>query len=424
MLTSAWTKLNFHAQQDRLWRTKARFCAVAAGRGSGKTEVARRRTIRMLPVIKPWANPLYFYALPTLNQARRVAWEPLLALIPSEWIKEINKSEMKITTVFGSTLYVLGMDKPARAEGVQWDGGVLDESCDQRPGVFDRTLLPALSHRRGWCWRIGVPKRYGIGAQDFKAFFQKGLDGVDGIESYTWSSEEILPTELIKFAMENLDIRDYREQYQASWESVSGCIFYAFSEEHNVDPEIAYDPDMPIIVGSDFNVDPMAWVLAQIQGDEINVFDELFLRNTNTAETLTYLANKFPKHDSGWEFYGDASSRARKTSAAMSDYLQIRGDKRFKGARIFYPKTNPAIVDRFAACNAVLCNALNRRRLRVHPRCTNLINDLKYRAWKSGVREPDDYGDLGHITDGLGYIIHRRFPLMVQSNKSSAQVSA
>lgn len=408
MLTKAWTQLRYHELQCKLWRTTARFVAVAAGRGSGKTELARRRVIRFLPIRKPWADPLYFYALPTVAQAKRVAWRPLKQLVPSQWISKINESDMMIETVFGSTLYVLGMDKPQRAEGLQWDGGVIDESSDQKPGVFDLTFLPTFSWRNAWCWRIGVPKRYGAGAKDFKAFFEGGAQ-----ESFTWPSADILTPDALVYARAHLDPRDFNEQYRATWESVSGQIFYAFDEELNVTDAAVYDPSKPICVGSDFNVDPMAWTLGHLHDDGARVFDELFIRNTNTQRTLDHLYERYGKHKGGWEFYGDATGKARKTSAATSDYAQIRNDERFENKRVYYPRSNPPIVDRFAACNAVFSDAAKRRRFHVHPRCINLIRDISDRAYKEGLREPDDYGDLGHITDALGYWIYRRFPVRI-----------
>lgn len=407
MLTEAWTQLRYHEVQSKLWRSTERFIAVAAGRGSGKTELARRRVIRFLPVRKPWIDPIYFYALPTVAQAKRVAWRPLKRLIPPNWIRKINESDMMIETVFGSTLYVLGMDKPQRAEGLQWDGGVIDESCDQKPGVFNRTFLPTFSWRDAWCWRIGVPKRYGVGAVDFKEFFDNGAQ-----RSFTWPSEGVLTAEAIAFARESLDERDFNEQYRASWEDVSGQVFHAFDDVLNVSDQVSYDKDRSVCVGSDFNVDPMAWTIGHSCDDgRVVIFDELFIHNTNTQRALDVLHQKYSQHEGGWEFYGDATGRARKTSAATSDYVQIKNDERFKRKAVFYPGKNPSIVDRFAACNAMFCNAAGKRRVIIHPRCTNLIRDLKSRTYREGTREPDDYGDLGHITDGLGYWLHRRYPV-------------
>ena len=426
MLTPAWTALKPHSLQSQAWRSKARFICLVAGRGSGKTELSRRRIVRMLPIKKPWPNPIYFYALPTYKQAKRVAWRPILNLIPPEWVKgRVNESELRVDTVFGSSLYIVGMDKPQRIEGDQWDGGIIDESCDQKPGGFTRSVVPALSHRNGWCWRIGVPKRVGVGATEFKDFWKKGLTRTDpDIESFTWPSSDILSDEQLRFARANLDERDYNEQYNATWETLGGRVFYAFSgadagEDSTNVRNVEYDREKPIIVGSDFNVDPMAWIIAQEHIEngikQLHVFDEIWIRNTNTRETLDRLSARYGSHESGFDFFGDATGRARNTRASESDYVQIKNDKRFRNARIWYPKGNPSRHNRFAACNAMFRNADGNRRCFISPKCVNLIRDLEYRAYKENSSEPDDSGDIGHITDALGYVIHKMFPLVYRT---------
>lgn len=415
MIPTTWTPLRPHPLQDRAWKSHAQFLALDCGRGSGKTELARRKVVQALLAPKPWRRPAYFYALPTYDQARRVAWNPIKALVPPEWISKINETTMLIETKLGSALYVVGMDKPQRIEGDQWDGCILDESSDQKPGSFARSVVPSLAHRSGWCWRIGVPKRTGCGAGEFRQFCTGTNSDLGPIaqERYTWPSADILSPEQLSWAMENLDPKDFREQYEASWETVGGLVFYAFSETQNVSDEPVYDPDKQLIVGSDFNVDPMAWVVCQQLKSDLclEVIGEIWLRNTNTREALDSLSKRFPEHRGGWMFFGDATGAARKTSAATSDYLQIRNDRRFEGARVYYPRQNPKVADRFAACNALFLNAAGERRLVVHSRCRNLIRDLTTRAYVEGTSEPDDYGDVGHVTDALGYVVHKMFPL-------------
>jgi hypothetical protein len=404
-LTKAWTPLRYHPVQARLWRTRARFVGVAAGRGSGKTELARRRVVRYLCVRKPWPDPLYFYALPTRDQAKRVAWNALKDLVPKHWISGISETELTVTTVFGSKLFLLGLDKPERAEGVQWDGGVIDESSDQRPGVFDRNLLPALSHRDPWCWRIGVPKRSGPGAIEFREFCEDAAE-----EFYTWPSADILTADQIAYARKTLDAKDYSEQFEANWEDAGGRIFYAFSAA-NISDRACYRPDLPLTVGCDFNVDPMCWELGHKFPDHLETFDTLFIRDCNTPAALDELHRRYGQHMAGWQFFLDASAKARKTSASASDLLHIRNDERFKDRRVYATAANPPVADRFASCNALFKNAAGEVRYYVHPRCKPLIKDLESRQYSQGTRLPDDYGDLGHMSDALGYRVHSLFPL-------------
>jgi hypothetical protein len=385
---------------------------AACGRGSGKTELSRRYIVRWLPVRRPWPS-MYFYGLPTYGQAKRVAWAPIRRLVPDSWIKKERESELYLETVFGSKLWIVGLDKPQRIEGDQWDGCVIDESCDIRPGTFARSVLPALSHKDGWCRRIGVPKRFGVGAPEFKA----ACDACDGVKSmyFNWPSSDILTDEQLSYAREELDERDYNEQYGASWETVAGLVFHAFDGKLNV-RECAYDPTRVLIVGMDFNVDPMCWTICQRYGErELRVIDELFVRNTNTQACMELLYRRYSGHTAGIEFYGDASGKARKSSATESDYLIVRNFDKFADRRgVYFPPSNPAIKDRFAACNAMLKNAKGERCLFVDPRCKRLIADFENRGYQEGSNEPNDFGDLGHMSDAIGYVVYMLFRLRVQ----------
>ena len=292
ILPKAWTKLNPHRTQYALWTCQKRFPVVAAGRGSGKTELA----LRKLALCSRVNDSRYFYAGPTIQQAKSVAWDRLNELIPPQWVPKDgrNRSELTIKTHFGSEIRVVGMDKPQRIEGVQYNGGVVDEGADIKPGAFNKSILPALSHHRGWCWRIGVPKRTGVGVIEYKEAFDKGL--AEG-RSFTWPSEDILPADIIEEARNEVDEITFNEQFRATWETASGGIYHAFDEAFNIET-CNYDPRKPIWVGSDFNVDPMSWCLSHDYRGTLRVFDEIRLRDANTPSTLDHLYKRYGSHRS------------------------------------------------------------------------------------------------------------------------------
>lgn len=427
--------MKYHPVQWSLWTTEARFVAVYAGRRSGKTELAKRRLVRYLPVPKPWKDPRYFFGGPTHDQAKHIAWQDLLDLIPDHWVRggkhgrDVSYSDLTVKCTFSNpdrqaTLHVIGLDKPSRAEGVAWDGGVLDESSDLKPGVFGRSIRPALSDRNGWCWRIGVPKRAGPGAPEFRTFCRDCEDGSyrDGA-CFTWPSSDILPKEEVEHARETLDPKDFNEQYNARWETAGGQIFHAFDEEYNVRP-CMYDQYRPLVVGSDFNVDPMAWVIGHRYANRLEWFKELWMRDANTQATLDRLYDLYSDHEGGFEFYGDAAGQARKTSASFTDYALISNDARFQklGRTVHYPPKNPAIKDRFGACNAMFCNMAKERRMFIDPSCKHLIQDLETRSYKPGTMEPADKGDVGHITDAMGYAVYKLFPVRLDIGAGESAV--
>lgn len=420
-LPARWAPLRPHPEQARLWRSTERNVIVCAGRGSGKTELARRRIVRALREQKPWPDPRYFYGMPTYNQCRRVAREHILSLIPRAWLTQLpGTSQMEFKTVFGSWLFLVGLDNPARVEGDQYDGGVLDECSDQRPNVYNLTLRPALTHREGWLWRIGVPKRRGPGAAEFRRAFEKAGDA-----AFHWPSWDILSAEEIAKLREEFDDKDFNEQIGGAWEDAGGAAYYSFSKVENVSDEAVYDPREPIYVGMDFNVNPMAWVIGHKvripastskgqAGWELRIFDELWIRNTNTQRSLDELWRRYSTHSAGWVFTGDASSNNRHTAASQTDYAQLSHDRRF-AARIRWEKKNPSVRDRVAAVNTVCKNKAGERRLIINPKCVHLIEDMTSRSL-------DDYGnpvpatpaqafDSGHATDALGYLVWQYFPL-------------
>jgi hypothetical protein len=422
MLTAAWTQFRPHPRQIALWLCKKRFVAVPAGRGSGKTQLAKRRLVRHLSpkMRKPWPDARYFFGGPTHDQAKRLAWQDFKNMIPRDWVdwdQDVRESDLKITTRWGTELHVVALDKPQRMEGVQWDGCVLDESCDLKPGVFTRSILPMLTHRKGWCWRIGVPKRQGPSAREFRQFYEQAISGEEPqAAGFTWPSGDIVLPEEVDYARRTMDPKDFMEQFMARFETAGGSVFYAFDEKENVRP-CKYHRDRPLAVASDFNVDPMCWVLGHCYENRVEWIDEIWLRNTNTQYTLDRLATMYSEHRGGWEFYGDAAGRARTTSASQSDWRQIYNDGRFDSPtrkKLCYPKANPPIDDRLAACNAMFCNAAGERRMFIDPKCKKLIMDIEDRGYKTGTRDLADTGDVGHITDAMGYAVHRRFPIRIR----------
>jgi len=368
----------------------------------------------------------YFFGAPTRHQAKRLAWRDFLELVP-DWIPggkygpNVSYGELRIRCVFPGShtaeLCVLGLDNAAAVvEGDGWDGCVIDESSDIWPSTFSLSVRPALADRGGWAWLIGIPKRQGVGARDYRAFCERCLAGEypDGA-CFSWPSSEILSAEELAHARATLDPKDFREQFEACWETAGGGIYHAFSREEgcgNIQPCERRD-NMPICVGSDFNVDPMCWVLCHRIGDDLEVFDELVLHDSNTPQVLNELWRRWGHHQGGWQFYGDPSSRARKTSATQSDYAHIWNDQRFQKARrtLHYPSGPPAVEDRYSAVNARLCNADETRRLFIDPRCTTLIEDLETCSYREGTREPAFDKDHFHASDALGYVISRIWPL-------------
>lgn len=424
-----WPQLNYHPIQHALWFCPKRFVYVPCGRQSGKTELAMRRIVRYLPIKRDWPDPRFFYGGPTYQWLKRTVWRRLLNLIPQHWIADVHSStgDMSIQTIFGSELFLLGLDRPERAEGLILDGGVIDENSHIKPKTFDLSILPTLTWREGWTWFIGVPRRFGIGVVEYKDRYDKAVAGeLPDSAGFTWRSEGIIPASKIEYMQATMDELDYAEQYEASWLSPGGGVFHAFDRDYNVrkNDDIKYDPTKVVLVGSDYNTNPMCWVFCHLNGNTLEVFDELFLRHTNTPAALKWFLQRFKDHKGHFQLYGDASAKAAHTSATQSDLAHLMNNEQLKAMirTPHYLSGNPPIADRFAATNARLCSGDGTNRVFIAERCTHLISDLEIRTYKPGTRKPDDHDDIGHPSDALGYICYHKWPLQLQQPSGSSKV--
>lgn len=424
MLTPAWFPLDPHARQSALYRSPKRFRIVPAGRRSGKTELLRRFLVRMLSVNRGHNDVhMLAYLAPTRPQAKRFHWQKLKALVPTDWLAgRPLESDLVIRVAINyasglhrAELHLIGMDKPQRFEGSPWDIVGKDESSDHKDKTFANTIRPAVADRLGIVWEIGVPKRRGPGAIEYRKRCELGISGNDSdTETFSWPSWDFLPPDEIQALRETMDEKDFLEQIGGQWQNMGGSAFHAFDKDVNV-RDCHHDPSKTIYVGCDFNVDPMGWALCHLtdDGKGLEVFDEIFLSDTNTVRTLSVLWNRYgEKHKGGWWFYGDAAGQQRHTSASKSDYAHIKNDPRFK-ARTSFPKANPDRRDRASSCNALLHNAAGQVRCWIDRRCSHLIADLEYRGLdKDNCPTEGKSGDpIGHISDGWGYLVHAKFPV-------------
>lgn len=436
-ITPAWTPFRPHAIQQHLWWTQKRFAVVTAGRRSGKTDLALRRLVRYLPIKKAWPDPLYFFGAPTRGQAKYIAWDRLLSLIPPHWLAgQPLLSELTIKTIFGSSVRLFGFDEPQRSEGRPLDGGVVDERSDVWPGTVTLSLLPALTDHSGWLWEIGVPKRYGVGATEYRERFERAVAGeLPETAAYNWPSSDIIGADNLETERAVMDPRDFAEQFEGSWQTAGGQVFWAWDDRHNVRP-CPYRPTLRLLVGCDFNVDPMSWLICQQVGGDLQIIGEQVIRNANTRKALDRLWSMFSQHRGGWDFFCDASGLGRHTSAPtdaddriQTDLTEILNDPRFRqapeGRRMLFPRRgasgklegNPSVSARFAACNALILNGAGERHLFCGANCPATISDLHSRAHaQAGHKLPPD---MGHLTDALGYIIWRLFPVRYEFEPAS-----
>jgi hypothetical protein len=411
--TARWTPLRPHAEQLRLWNDEHRFKIVPAGRRSGKTELAKRRLVEHLFRKTCHGKPgRYFAAAPTRDQAKRIFWQDLLDLIKPDWRAVVSVSQLMIRTPRGAELWVIGLDKPMRMEGVSWDGGVIDEYADCKPGTFDAHIRPALADRRGWLWLIGVPDVEGPAQVEYERFYDVAIKNDDPEwAAFHWASADILPPEEIASAKRRMDPRLFEQEMLGRFILAGGRAFPDFDPKVHV-KAIEYDPALPLCWSLDFNINPMCSGIIQHHAGQVRVLDELVLPQSKTDAAVDAFLERIEHR--GWSaeqlhVYGDATGSARDSTSGTSDWLIVKNRLKTLKPTFKMPRANPPIKATINAVNARLKSADGVVSLVIHPRCSQLIGDFRNALWPSPTLLHDE-----HSLAWLRYFVHREYPIRLE----------
>lgn len=448
-ITSRWPTWALTSEQEKCFRCDRRFIVNPAGRRSGKTELRKFRLALMAinPKSPRWGRnrvthnfaPRYACAAPTFNQARRIYWDDLKAMIPEHWLaSRPSESEMKIQLVSGAEIYVCGMDKPERIEGTPWDGIILDEYGNMKAKAWPAHVRPALADRNGWCWLIGVPE----GRNHYYDTYQRAISGVDlNWGGFTWKSSDVLPKEEIEAARRDLDELTYLQEYEASFVVFSGRAYYPWSEQ-NLMP-LRYDPFQPLIIMLDFNVSPGVAAIGQEQAIGLQfevtknprsgietrervtgtgIIGEVWIpRNSNTPAVCRKIVQDWGRHQGSVYVYGDATGGNRGTAKVQGSDWDLVTDE-FRRApwadRVHFmqKRANPPERSRLNAVNSRIRSSAGIIRLAVDPaRAPHVAADFDgVRLLEGGSGEIDKAHDpmLTHLSDAVGYYVEQNFPVL------------
>lgn len=387
-----------------LYGANYRFRVVVAGRRFGKTVLGVTECLYHAQIAP---KQLVWYIAPTYRMAKELVWEELKEAIPAQNIAYKNESELSITLKNGGSKIVLkGADNPDTLRGKGLNFVVFDEVADITSETWFKVIYPALTDKQGHALFIGTPKGYNW-FYDLYLFAQNPVNTQWHAFSYTTVQGGNVTPEELEYAKKAMSFKQYQQEFEASFETLMDRVYSAFDRHENVDYGVD-DYGLPVLVGMDFNVNPMSAVLAQRVVNELHVFDEIEIQNGNTEEMCRELHQRF--RDREVVVYPDPSGKSRKTSALIgtTDHSIIRS----YGFDLLAPSRAPLIVDRVNEVNALCCNTAGERRLLIHPRCVKTIKSLEGLTYKEGTSIPDKASGLDHMVDGLGYLIHMEFPII------------
>ena len=291
-----------------------------AGRRFGKTYLLREMLLKASCI--PKSDIVYI--APTRLQAKSLMWQ-FLKDRASElgWKFWTNESELKLKRRNKSTIQLVSAEKPGRLRGRGLSFVALDEFAEYRTAeIWYEVVRPALSDRRGHAVFAATPK----GMNHLHDLFQAGKVE-DNWSSFAFRTIDSpffqTPAGIaeVEEAKKNLAERDFKQEYEASFENYAGRIYQSFNRE-TCHTDTVYKPGLGIIVGQDFNRSPMASCIFQKVSGELLQVDELFLPASNTEETCRVIKQKYPNERI--IFRPDATGARRTSNSAKSDHQIIR----------------------------------------------------------------------------------------------------
>ena len=395
--------------QREVWDANHRFKLLCSGRRFGKTYLCITRLI-CWAMEKP--GSLCWYVTANYRMAKQIAWRQLKAMTPENMIAKKNETDLSIELINGSEIALRGAENEDSLRGVSLSALVVDEAAYVKQAAWEMVLRPALSDQQGPAWFITTP----AGLNWFHDLWEQAQDEKDwDTFSFTTIDGGNVSADEIEAARNTLDERTFRQEYLASFETLSGRVYPDFSDDQI--SEDVKDVGGPIYWGTDFNVSIMAGVLGSRVGDTLHIWDELAVKQSNTDEVCQLLKQRFPNRKI--VAYPDPTGSARKTSSAgRTDHDIIR---RY-GFQCISPKAPWAVKDKINATNWMIKTAKGSIRLFVHPRCKHTIKALKNVTFKDGAEDYviDKTANIEHWTDGLGYLILGAFnPLYERAGRGT-----
>ncbi len=340
---------------------------------------------------------------------------------------EWSASQQKLTFKNGSEILFRHFDEPNKLKSLNLGFVEIEEMSD----IPYDTFLMLLSRMRQKIKKNWINFKYRIFGHTnpemsrgwiYKTFVVKPAENYRLITAPT--TENIYLPEGYCEELKKL----YDEQYYKIFvlaqnaEYNNGLVIKDFTDE-NI-KEIFYQPEFDLHISCDFNVDPMAWVLAHKTEDKVFYFDEIVLENTTTSKACEEFCRRYPNHKGKIIINGDASGDNRSCTSEYTNYVIIKKMLLKYGydVDIKIKPYNPPIRNRIMAFNAKVRSADGEVCLYVDKKCEKLLYNIYNLRYKEGtsqidiptyqqIKQSKQLKFLSHPFDAASYLVDFYWPI-------------
>lgn len=394
------------------------FKAIHGGMGSAKTTTLAASAFYVGAVNAPapflFIEPAYSMidtiAVPVFEKMAERAG------LPTKW----NGSKKTLTIGRGKatrwTVIMRSAEKWRNIAGFEVGASAIDEAALCHPKAFERavqrtrgslgvikqTMLASTPEGlANWFYDVCVRKP----PKGMRTYRARTVDNPYAEDSYVENLRNTLSPQQIKSYLDGDFVN-----------LTAGAVYDDFdrARHHRLPPA---DWQGEIVVGCDFNVDKMCWVIGLRRGDDLYIFDEVVGRHTSTyrqTEALLERLAGYFRAIAPWmtiaqmvnqvRVYTDATGARRQTSANESDVAILRSS----GLEVISASSNPRIKDRVQTVSAKL-RGFGRGTPSLFvdtERCPELTHSLQGQPWGVDGLPAKGKGDLdlSGAPDALGYL--------------------
>lgn len=395
--------------QAHFVNSTSQFPAFVGGFGSGKTEAAIKRALRL-----KFANPRQdiAYYLPTYDLVRMIGYPRFSEALTNARIRfKLNKADHVLTIKGKGRIIFRTLDNPERIVGYEVADSLVDEldtlkrddAAHAWRQVIARNRQKKANGQRNTVGVATTPEGFRF---VYESWEEKPAAGYELVRASTWSNARNLPDGYIDSL-----IAAYPPQLIAAYlegrfvNLTSGAVYPDFDRTLNMYVhEVEAGEDLHI--GVDFNVYNCTAIVCVIREGQPRVVGEL-TKVRDTPALIEAIKQAYPGHKI--TTYPDASGQSNKTvNASESDVRLLRA----AGFAVVVPSRNPLVKERVMSVNGLILNGEGRRTLRINlAKAPTLVKCLEQQIYDAN-GQPDKSSDVDHAPDALGYFLYARWPIV------------
>lgn len=399
--------------------SKAKFPAMIAGYGAGKTEAG---ILRALCLKLKYKKQNVGYYLPTYDLVAQIAFPRFETLLSeSGYLYALNETKKELVIYGAGKIIFRTMDHPERIVGYEHADAVIDEldtlKTDKAADVWRKVVARNRQKKPdGSRNTIGVATT----PEGFRYVYEKWkrlpMQGSQIIKASTLSNAKNLPEDYVQTLRDTYPDAMLDAYIEGEFVNLTqGSVYAEFDRVKNAAPlGVGIKPGETLHIGMDFNVGQMAAVVHILRDGEPIAVDE-FVGYLDTPALIAAIQSRYQTpemikaHQSHRIIaYPDASGKNRKSNnASQSDIALLKQ----AGFLVLAKSNNPFVRDRVAALNKIIHKG-GKRVYKVNiDACPHLVECLEKQAYdKNG--EPDKTSGVDHLLDATGYFVAYRFPIL------------